>query len=388
MLKQLASVEILVLPSLPSASDYAGSFVRVGSTLYFSDGSAWHQVAPIADGSVTTPKLSDGAVTLPKLNSSLLSSASTRTLQSGDYIPVQAPSGGLYRALAGQAGGIPFLGSQRELTVGLDNALTTSGQIVISPDGASIGKWLLLGTLSISGNYAGGWFEWSIGRAADTVAFPITIATYIAATSAGQLIRASGQSSSPRVGFIPSIVRGGTLPFDDVALVETATNTVSVYVRVVPNYISPLVWQFRTQRYNITISLERGTKSVVDTLPSPVSGGLSLQWSTATRDQLIAPYGWFVGSGANGEYIRFPDGTQICWHTATPSSGVLTWTFPAAFAAAPVVQATPQGGNTPHAISIDAPSTTAATVRVWSWTGSTFAAANPTVHLLAIGRWK
>ena len=61
------------------------------------------------------------------------------------------------------------------------------------------------------------------------------------------------------------------------------------------------------------------------------------------------------GSNANGEYVRFADGTQICTVTAaavdtTTAAGavymhtnLLTWTFPAAFAAAPVVAG--GGGN-------------------------------------------
>ncbi|HBO3145349.1 hypothetical protein [Pseudomonas aeruginosa] len=55
------------------------------------------------------------------------------------------------------------------------------------------------------------------------------------------------------------------------------------------------------------------------------------------------------GSNANGEYVRFADGTQICWHRyaaavdVTGVSGSLfitggtTLTFPAAFVSAPVV---------------------------------------------------
>ncbi|OPD97105.1 phage tail protein [Pseudomonas aeruginosa] len=55
------------------------------------------------------------------------------------------------------------------------------------------------------------------------------------------------------------------------------------------------------------------------------------------------------GSDANGEYVRFADGTQICWHRyaaavdVTGVSGSLfitvgtTLTFPAAFVSAPVV---------------------------------------------------
>lgn len=51
------------------------------------------------------------------------------------------------------------------------------------------------------------------------------------------------------------------------------------------------------------------------------------------------------GSNANGSFVRFADGTQLCWHTvelvqvsgATLSS---IWTFPIAFSAAPHVSAT------------------------------------------------
>jgi len=51
------------------------------------------------------------------------------------------------------------------------------------------------------------------------------------------------------------------------------------------------------------------------------------------------------GSNANGDYVRFADGTQICWHTLTigainvaegagfASAAAVNWTFPAAFAA-------------------------------------------------------
>ena len=48
------------------------------------------------------------------------------------------------------------------------------------------------------------------------------------------------------------------------------------------------------------------------------------------------------GDNANGEYVRFADGTQICWFAAEAiytSATRLTysWTFPAAFAVAPIV---------------------------------------------------
>ena len=42
------------------------------------------------------------------------------------------------------------------------------------------------------------------------------------------------------------------------------------------------------------------------------------------------------GSNANGEYVRFADGTQICTFSSPFSaSSVVTWTYPAAFSSTP-----------------------------------------------------
>lgn len=51
------------------------------------------------------------------------------------------------------------------------------------------------------------------------------------------------------------------------------------------------------------------------------------------------------GSNANGEYVRWADGTQMCWHTlptfavAANAGTTATWTFPVAFSVAPAVPA-------------------------------------------------
>jgi hypothetical protein len=64
-----------------------------------------------------------------------------------------------------------------------------------------------------------------------------------------------------------------------------------------------------------------------------------------------APTGAVVerGAGANGEFVKFVDGTQVCWRAGLSAaavttgegalfrSGDVTWTYPASFAAAPVV---------------------------------------------------
>lgn len=100
------------------------------------------------------------------------------------------------------------------------------------------------------------------------------------------------------------------------------------------------------------------------------------------------------GSNANGEYVRFADGTQICTVTAaavdtTTAAGalfmhtnLLTWTFPAAFAAAPVVAG--GGGNAARWLAPNAPSVNSAAYRVYSY-GSSGTASAPS--LTATGRW-
>lgn len=91
------------------------------------------------------------------------------------------------------------------------------------------------------------------------------------------------------------------------------------------------------------------------------------------------------GSNANGEYVRFADGTQICTRALTASSSAgVTWTFPAAFVAAPVVN-----GNAVatvlSAVCLDAaPSATAVTLSVRDKADARRA---DVMHLMAVGRW-
>ena len=101
------------------------------------------------------------------------------------------------------------------------------------------------------------------------------------------------------------------------------------------------------------------------------------------------------GSNANGRFVRFADGTQICWHTlaampaATTSAGSLfhgaeaTWTYPIAFIASPEAS----GGvaaATPRWLNVRAAGATTALARVFSpVTDATLLAAD----LMAVGRW-
>jgi len=109
------------------------------------------------------------------------------------------------------------------------------------------------------------------------------------------------------------------------------------------------------------------------------------------------------GSNANGEFVRFADGTLICTITnatfsyATEAAVEFVWTYPSVFAVAPAlcglwrnaVGAAP-GTSEMGPVSAPTPSATNATVRVNRIVGTTDFTIGDTltgVRLTAIGRW-
>ena len=86
-------------------------------------------------------------------------------------------------------------------------------------------------------------------------------------------------------------------------------------------------------------------------------------------------------SNGNGEYVRFADGLQICTYdyTATADarettagalycmSSSVTWTYPAAFVATPVVVASvKRGTNFPSGVQIVGSTATTADLKPWT----------------------
>jgi hypothetical protein len=135
------------------------------------------------------------------------------------------------------------------------------------------------------------------------------------------------------------------------------------------------------------------------------SGGLWQAWAMVLNQSTLLgtvsqtaglPTGAAIerGSNANGDFVRFADGTLICTRTglstpnASTAAGALfrsadvVWTFPSAFSVAPVVQATVDDIDAWGASA--APSTTAVTLRALS---SVSKAAALNLRALAIGRW-
>ncbi|WP_170333439.1 DUF2793 domain-containing protein [Ruegeria arenilitoris] len=110
-----------------------------------------------------------------------------------------------------------------------------------------------------------------------------------------------------------------------------------------------------------------------------------------------APTGAVIerGSTANGEFVRFADGTQICTANLDPvscttsvgalfASASTTWTFPVAFAAGSVPVLSGSSGAVGRFAGIDVPSETQVTLQVLCATSDATAKA-PSVT--AVGRW-
>nr|WP_217359709.1 DUF2793 domain-containing protein [Ruegeria arenilitoris] len=101
------------------------------------------------------------------------------------------------------------------------------------------------------------------------------------------------------------------------------------------------------------------------------------------------------GSNADGDYVRFADGTQICTVSLTTTgctnaegalfaSDAVVWDFPAAFAVGSAVTVSGNGGATTRFMGFDAPTETQVEFKVLATANDATALAPKAV---AIGRW-
>jgi hypothetical protein len=100
------------------------------------------------------------------------------------------------------------------------------------------------------------------------------------------------------------------------------------------------------------------------------------------------------GAGANGEFLRLADGTLICWRaglsaaTVSTAEGALfrsadvTWTYPASFAAAPVVSGSADDAGV--WMTTATPGTGSCALRLMAATSRTSATE---FRAMAVGRW-
>jgi hypothetical protein len=90
-----------------------------------------------------------------------------------------------------------------------------------------------------------------------------------------------------------------------------------------------------------------------------------------------------TGSNANGTYVRFADGTQICRHQGISHS--TTWGFPIAFSATPqIVGTVVAAAANPRFCYHNGGSSSGVTFYISDLTGP---GASGTINAIAIGRW-
>lgn len=166
------------------------------------------------------------------------------------------------------------------------------------------------------------------------------------------------------------------------------------------------------------IAFDAGARNLLALRGQDAASGAWRDWSEVYHADSIlgtvsqsggVPTGAIIerGSNANGEYVRYADGTQICWGEinagsilsvgvgtfAEPySTATFAWTFPASFIDLPNFSGSALAGTGSvydraldvHATSVNL--TGASTINVIRKTGSA-ADVSPVAHLRAIGRW-
>ena len=93
------------------------------------------------------------------------------------------------------------------------------------------------------------------------------------------------------------------------------------------------------------------------------------------------------GSNANGKYIRFADGTQICTETVAPAVADEIWTFPASFSTVDglVCFGGPRTSSEGNFVSCKVPLVTGVSFNHWNHDGVRIFGSG--CGLMAIGRW-
>jgi hypothetical protein len=110
------------------------------------------------------------------------------------------------------------------------------------------------------------------------------------------------------------------------------------------------------------------------------------------------------GSNANGDYVQFADGTQICWGTFSGTLDVTTAgggafrngsttavvTFPSAFISAPRVTGGGTGtlSSSDVIIAVSTSTVSATTAQLLLWRMASATAIAVAIQWVAVGRWK
>jgi len=331
------------------------------TTTHIQDGAVTG--AKIADGAVSTAKLADGSVTTAKLASG---SVGTGNIQDGAVTTAKIANEAVTNAkLAANAVGTSNIQDNAVTTAKIANSAVTAPKLALNtaPTGTPVvGDWAILS------NASGSTYKVPLGQANG-----IPFLNSLGAFAASNAYLNRGAIDFHGVDW-DTIVQTGVYNTRNLGSGGNNKPPASYGWGVL------LVFQRIDNEYIVQLYFPHINDPFIYYRVRYESG-----WSAWRR------VGASYGSNANGSYVRLPDGTQICWGTTAGSAQTETWTYPAAFVAAPVVSVGVQksASDTPVAANFDAaPSATSVSIKKWAWTGSTFGSTTTQpVNLVAIGRW-
>ena len=306
---------------------------------------------------------------------------------------------------------LPLVSPAEGLSIPVDPATGSTGRVLLGPTGVPA---VIEGQFGVNANNPNLRARFNlaivplvIGNAWRRV-LSVNIGTPLYRGARGWLYlgrSAEGPASTSVVYF--SIGRGG--------------GSVSLYIGVVPGLNWPQVtdaiivgdsatglyelWVYGTSLDSVEYHIVENAVSITygpwTNSTSEPTGAHTLKWSTAPASQTL-PYGYIVAQSLSptSGYVRWDNGVQVAWARVGSSSfgaesgtGTLTdpyrrsytWTYPAAFAETPVVQATIETTSAGIAIAnVSAAGSTGATVVAkYGASGIGF-----TAQLYAVGRWR
>ncbi len=307
---------------------------------------------------------------------------------------------------------LPLVSPAEGLSIPVDPATGSTGRVPLGPTGVPA---VIEGQFGVNANDLGLRVRFNLARIPlvagnawrRVLSVDIGTANYRGARGWLYLGRSAEEPASTSVGYF-SIGRWGD-------------GSVALHIGVVPGLNRPQVadaiivgdsatglyelWVYGTTLDSVEYHIiENGVSLTYGPWASSASeptGAHVLKWSTAPLSQILA-YGNIVAQSLSptGGYVRWDNGVQVAWARVGSSSfgaesgtGTLTdpyrrsytWAYPAAFAEAPVVQATIETTSAGIAIvnASAVGSTSATVVAKYGASGIGF-----TAQLYAVGRWR
>lgn len=173
------------------------------------------------------------------------------------------------------------------------------------------------------------------------------------------------------------------------------THKITFQVQDMAGGLTTVVREVKIGTVPLNIGIQKNMVAVGKYATRPNAFEVTPTWEIYAKGAPVVEW----GTNANGDFIRYYDGTQICWNRVATSNitigadGYYTygdWAFPAAFTYIPTITFGHNSGwSHHHFVTFEGVTTTAAlNLRIRNVASG---AIGPTVHninMIAIGRWK